>query len=97
MARSRFCEPYVAGDSAHLSRCLLVLRICREVKFHVYTFIGSWPWCFLLAYAGDEMAQRLGDVGKYFHEFDEVIAGIIIAFVVWFVWTHWRGRVGQAA
>ena len=64
-----------------------------RVKFHLYTFIGSWPWCFLLAYAGMKLASHWDTLGKYFHEFDKVIAAIIIAGVVWFVWTHWRGRV----
>ncbi len=90
-----------------LSRMLPVVRtfialpagIARmpRLKFHLYTFIGSWPWCFLLAYAGMKLAQRWETLGKYFHEFDKVIAAIIIAGVIWFVWTHWRGRVGQAA
>src|SRR5579862_4785805 len=22
-----------------------------QLRFHIYTFIGSWPWCFALAYA----------------------------------------------
>jgi membrane protein DedA with SNARE-associated domain len=68
-----------------------------RMKFHLYTFVGSWPWCFLLAYAGMKLAQRWETLGKYFHEFDKVIASVIIVGVVWFVWTHWRGRVGQAA
>lgn len=89
-----------------LSRMLPVIRtfialpagIARmpRAKFHLYTFVGSWPWCFLLAYAGMKLAQRWDTLGKYFHEFDKVIAAIIVAGVVWFVWTHWRGRVGQA-
>jgi membrane protein DedA with SNARE-associated domain len=28
-----------------------------RVPFHVYTFLGSWPWCFGLAYLG----MKLGD------------------------------------
>ena len=29
----------------------------NQVKFHVYTFIGSWPWCYALAWVG----MKLGD------------------------------------
>src|ERR1700733_16245916 len=24
----------------------------NQVRFHIYTFIGSWPWCYVLAYIG---------------------------------------------
>ena len=64
-----------------------------RVPFHLYTFIGSWPWCYLLAYVGMKMAENWRSIGKYFHEFDAVIGVIIIAGVVWFVWTHWKPRV----
>ena len=29
----------------------------NQVRFHIYTFVGSWPWCYALAYMG----MRLGD------------------------------------
>src|SRR6202046_5033379 len=29
----------------------------NQLKFHVYTFLGSWPWCYALAYVG----MKLGD------------------------------------
>jgi len=28
----------------------------NQVRFHIYTFVGSWPWCYVLAYVG----MRLG-------------------------------------
>src|ERR1700722_13129517 len=28
----------------------------NQLRFHLYTFIGSWPWCYVLAYIG----MRLG-------------------------------------
>ena len=30
------------------------------VPFHVYTFIGSWPWCFGLAWVGHEAGRGVG-------------------------------------
>lgn len=27
-------------------------------RFHLYTFLGSWPWCFALAYAGQKLGER---------------------------------------
>ena len=86
-----------------LSRMLPVIRtfialpagIARmpRAKFHIYTFVGSWPWCFGLAYAGMKLAAHWDTLGKYFHRFDAVIAVVIVAFVAWFVWTHWKNRV----
>jgi membrane protein DedA with SNARE-associated domain len=28
-----------------------------QLRFHIYTFVGSWPWCFALAYAGLKLAR----------------------------------------
>ena len=68
-----------------------------RLRFHIYTFIGSWPWCFLLAYVGMKLAENWRSIGKYFHEFDAVIGAIIVVGVVWFVWTHWKHRVRTTA
>src|ERR1700691_5587829 len=27
------------------------------LRFHVYAFLGSWPWCFALTYAGMRLGQ----------------------------------------
>ena len=68
-----------------------------RLKFHIYTFAGSWPWCFLLAYAGMKLAENWRTLGVYFHKFDAVIAVVLVAGVAWFVWSHWKYRVGQEA
>ncbi len=39
-------------------------------KFHIYTFLGSWPWCFALAYFGMKLGENWRALGKYFHQFD---------------------------
>jgi membrane protein DedA with SNARE-associated domain len=61
-------------------------------KFHTYTFLGSWPWCFVLAWAGMKLGENWRSLGKYFHQFDAVIGVLIVAAVGWFVWSHWRNR-----
>jgi membrane protein DedA with SNARE-associated domain len=66
-------------------------------RFHLYTFLGSWPWCLGLAYAGMKLAENWRYLGKYFHQFDLVIGVIILAGITWFVWSHWKNRVGAAA
>jgi membrane protein DedA with SNARE-associated domain len=62
-------------------------------RFHIYTFLGSWPWCFVLAYVGMKLGQNWREVGKYFHKFDAVIGAAIVIAGVWFVWTHWQNRI----
>ena len=29
-----------------------------QLRFHIYTFVGSWPWCFALAYAGMKLGEK---------------------------------------
>jgi membrane protein DedA with SNARE-associated domain len=65
------------------------------LKFQVYTFIGSWPWCYALAYIGYLLGARWNSdptFRKLLHDFDAVVAAVILAGVVWFVWSHWRRR-----
>jgi membrane protein DedA with SNARE-associated domain len=65
------------------------------LKFQVYTFIGSWPWCYALAYIGYVLGARWNSdptFRKLFHEFDTVVAVILVAGAVWFVWSRWRER-----
>jgi membrane protein DedA with SNARE-associated domain len=62
-------------------------------KFHIYTFLGSWPWCFMLAYFGMKLGENWRSLGKYFHKFDAVIGAFLLAGIVWFLWSHWQNRL----
>jgi len=66
------------------------------VRFHVYTFLGSWPWCFALAYVGYKLGQAWEsdpELRAIMHRFDAVIIALILIGVVLYVWRHWRLRV----
>src|ERR1700720_3582274 len=44
----------------------------NQLRFHLYTFIGSWPWCFLLAYVGMKLGDRWDSDPRFkavFHRF----------------------------
>lgn len=63
------------------------------LKFQIYTFLGSWPWCFALAYVGYLLGARWDSdptMRKLFHDFDAVVALVALAAVAWFVWSRWR-------
>jgi membrane protein DedA with SNARE-associated domain len=65
------------------------------LKFQVYTFLGSWPWCFVLAYIGYVLGARWNSDStfrKLFHDFDALIAAVLVAGFAWFVWSRWRER-----
>ena len=69
----------------------------NQVRFHVYTFIGSWPWCFALAYIGMKLGASWDSNPQFkatFHKFQLGVEVLLLAGIVWFVWTHWKNRMG---
>src|ERR1700756_355318 len=65
-------------------------------RFHLYTFLGSLPWCFALAWFGMKLGENWRVLGKYLHKFDAVILVVLVAGIVWFVWSHWQNRLTTA-
>jgi len=62
-------------------------------KFVIYTFAGSLPWCFGLAYVGQKLGEQWDQnplFKSWFHRFDFVIGIAIAIAVVWWVWRHLR-------
>lgn len=53
-------------------------------KFSVYSFIGSIPWCFGLAYIGKILGAHWRELGPYFHRFDFIVVFGLIIFLIWF-------------
>jgi membrane protein DedA with SNARE-associated domain len=66
------------------------------VRFHVYTFLGSLPWCWVLAYAGLKLGEHWRDLRYYFHRFDTVIGILIVLGVAWFIHNRWKNRLRPA-
>jgi len=67
----------------------------RQIPFHIYTFLGSWPWCFVLAWIGMKLGERWHTdprVGRVLHSLDAIIAMAILAAVGYYVWHRLRGR-----
>jgi membrane protein DedA with SNARE-associated domain len=64
----------------------------NRAKFHAYTFIGSLPWCFGLAWFGQYLGLRLleehSPLKSFMHRFDAVIGLGLIAAAAYFVWSR---------
>jgi len=58
------------------------------VKFVIYTFVGSFPWCLGLAYIGMILGENWGSIKVYFHKFDYVIGILILLGIGVFLWKH---------
>ena len=64
-----------------------------QLRFQVYTFLGSWPWCFALAYVGFKLGEHWESdpmLRAVFHRFDLAILVLIVGGVGWFVWRRLR-------
>jgi membrane protein DedA with SNARE-associated domain len=58
-------------------------------KFIVYTFAGSYPWCWGLAWVGAWLGEAWHTdprVKALYHRFELVIAVAFVAAVAWFAW-----------
>lgn len=70
-----------------------------QLRFHLYTFIGSWPWCFVLAYAGMKAGENWNDphslLRRVLHKADLAVLLLIVIAIIWFVRSHLKNRVGQ--
>jgi membrane protein DedA with SNARE-associated domain len=70
-----------------------------RLRFHVYTFVGSWPWCFVLAYIGMTLGEKWETDPRlklWFHRFDAVIVVVALAGAAWFLWSRWAHRIRTA-
>ncbi|OYY71829.1 DedA family protein [Sphingomonas sp. 28-63-12] len=93
----RFFERY--GNSAVLiGRLLPVIRsfiafpagVARMplARFHLYTFVGSWPWCFGLAYVGMVLGDQWNNspwMKAAFHSADLIIGVAIVLAAGWYI------------
>jgi membrane protein DedA with SNARE-associated domain len=93
----RWFEKY--GDWAiFISRLLPVIRTFISLpagiarmnffKFIVYTFIGSLPWCFMLAYVGKVLGENWEGIRVYFRRADIFIVIMIALGIGYFLYRH---------
>jgi membrane protein DedA with SNARE-associated domain len=64
----------------------------NRTKFHVYTFVGSLPWCYMLGYVGQRLGLSLREESSplkhWMHRLDLVIGLAIVLAAGYFVWSR---------
>lgn len=103
----RFFERF-GSAAVFLGRLLPVIRtfialpagIARmpRLRFHIYTFAGSWPWCFGLAWIGMKLGERWETdprLRHLLHRLDVVVVLLLLAAVIWFVRSRWKDRLRE--
>lgn len=88
------------GATAFFSRLMPVVRTYISLpagiakmpflKFCVYTFLGSFLWCFLLAYVGTEVGNNLSVLTPIFRSFEVIIILVLVILLVLYIWRHIR-------
>ncbi len=66
----------------------------KLVPFHIYTFIGSWPWCFGLAWVGMVLGDKWNSDPRMkaaFHSADALIGVVLVALAGFYIWHRVRG------
>lgn len=68
----------------------------NQWKFHIYTFLGSWPWCYALAYIGMRLGASWNSDPRFkaiFHRFHLGVEAVIVAAFLWYLISHWKNRI----
>lgn len=93
------------GPAVLLARLLPVVRTFISLpagiarmpfwRFQLYTFVGSWPWCFILAYVGLKLGQEWESNPVFrsvMHYADLVVGAAVLGALAWYLTRIWRGR-----
>jgi len=71
-----------------------------RLRFHLYTFAGSWPWCFGLAWVGMKLGEQWNKdprLRQVLHRLDLVIGVLLLIGLIYFVRSHWKNRLSATA
>jgi membrane protein DedA with SNARE-associated domain len=57
-------------------------------RFHLYTFVGSWPWCFGLAWVGKLLGEQWRTdprLSQLLHRLDVIVISAVVLGGLWFL------------
>jgi Uncharacterized membrane-associated protein len=93
----RFFQRY-GSATAFFSRLLPVVRTYISLpagmskmsfnRFWIYSFLGSFPWCVLLAYAGYVLGNNMSKIDPYYKVAQYVVIAALVVLVVLYLWRH---------
>jgi membrane protein DedA with SNARE-associated domain len=66
-------------------------------RFALLSFLGSIPWCYLLAYVGIVMGERWQEIKRYFRGADIVVGVLILLGAAFWIWHHLRPEPEESA
>ena len=67
-------------------------------RFVLFTFVGSYPWCYALAWVGMKLGEqwdRDPRLKAAFHRFDLLVVALLLGGVALFLWHKLRGSRGR--
>lgn len=92
--------------TAFVSRLLPVVRtfisfpagVARMnfLKFLTYSFLGSFPFCWALAFGGYYFGSRWEELRNTLRPFDYPIAAAVLIALIWFIWRGIKNRHAHA-
>ncbi len=62
----------------------------KILNFSILTFAGSLIWSTFLTWLGFILGKNWGILGIYFHKFDYLVLGAILALIIWWLWRHFK-------
>ncbi len=71
----------------------------RMGTFILFTFVGSYPWCYGLAWVGMKLGERWDQdprLKSAFHRFDLAIGVLLAVAIAWFAWHKLRSAKAEA-
>lgn len=66
----------------------------KLIPFHLYTFIGSWPFCLLLAWIGMTLGDKWNSdprLKAFFHRADAAIGVVLVVAIAFYIWHRVKG------
>lgn len=66
----------------------------KLIPFHVYTFVGSWPFCLLLTWVGMTLGDKWNSdprLKAFFHRADAAIGVVLAIAIGLYIWHRIRG------
>ena len=66
----------------------------KLIPFHVYTIIGSWPFCLLLTWIGMTLGDKWNSdprLKAFFHRADAAIGVVLVVAIAFYIWHRING------